>query len=687
MSNTVAAVVVTYNRIELLKQCITALQSQTGLKELGYNLEIIVIDNAGSDGTESWAENMSQNGELIYLNTGSNLGGAGGFNYGLKFAAKFNYKYIWLMDDDCMPSPGALETLLKFAEANSGKFGFLASKVLWKDGSICEMNRQRQTLTRTVKSFDVLVTQVAMSSFVSLLIPTEVVRQLGLPIKEFYIWTDDWEYTRRISRRYPCYLINDSVVTHMTAKNTGAAIHRDTIDRLPRYRYLYRNDVYLYRREGLRGLAYELVRLGLHSARIITSADNKMKRLSQVVRGTIDGLSFRPRQEYCDTSERTIRVLEAFGEPISYGGEEAFVSCVLEKMNMDGLKVDCFTPYYADNSMIKRKLAEKGCELYSLGEEFNPGGNRLAVAKEIRKFLSTNYYDVIHIHSGSISMLSIFSTIAASLGIPKIIVHAHCDGIKNLKHSVIKSATNMILMRYPTHYCACSDIAARWMLPYAAQKQVMIIKNCIDSSRFDYRPELRDKLRAEFGIHDNERVIGCTARLTSSKNHVFLLQILAELIRRNKAKYRLLLVGDGEKRHDIIKLAHRLNIYDSIIMVGAVDNPELYYQAMDVFVLPTKFEGFSIVSMEAQASGLPVVITDKSTRANKLSDNIQYCSLNNIQDWIDAIENARGVRGCYGEVFAAKGYGISRIAEELRHIYLEGWLLDGQAPNNINSFI
>ena len=120
-----------------------------------------------------------------------------------------------------------------------------------------------------------------------------------MPIKEFFIWTDDWEFTRRISRKYLSYVVTDSVVIHKSAQNIGAKIENDSLERLPRYRYLYRNDVYLYRREGIKGFFYELTRINFHMLRILFKAKNKrFKRIGMVIKGTREGRKFKPQIEY-----------------------------------------------------------------------------------------------------------------------------------------------------------------------------------------------------------------------------------------------------------------------------------------------------------------------------------------------------------------------------------------------------
>ena len=295
MTKGIAAVVVTHNRRELLARCVDCLLGQT---EPG--LDIWIIDNASTDGTGDMLAPMIRDGRVNYENTGANLGGAGGFRHGLRLAAKRGYEYAWVMDDDSMPEPTALEALMREAEA-LGEFGYLSGKTLWTDGSICRMNVQRDLKLRNITDFSPSRIPSGAATFVSLLVPLRVVREVGLPIGEFFIWADDLEYTRRISRRYPCYVITDSVTVHACETNNGGNIATDAPERIPRYRYAYRNEVYVYRREGVRGAARLLLRTPLHVLRVLVKSDGlKLERIRVIFGGTLKGLSFRPPIEFPD---------------------------------------------------------------------------------------------------------------------------------------------------------------------------------------------------------------------------------------------------------------------------------------------------------------------------------------------------------------------------------------------------
>ena len=295
MENRTAAVVVTYNRKDLLTENIQCLLAQK--PEVP---DIIIINNHSTDGTKEAIQRFIDAEQIQYCDTGANLGGAGGFSFGIKYAAEKGYDYVWVMDDDCMPNPDTLAAFFAADEQLKGQYGFLSSKVLWKDGNLCTMNLQRETLFHNLEGFGKDLQPVVMASFVSLFLPTKIIKEMGLPIKEFFIWTDDWEYTRRISRKYTCYAVADSVVVHKSKNNIGANIATESADRLDRFNYLYRNDVYLYRREGLKGFCYEVARLTAHCARVVNKTkDNKGKRLRKIFSGTRKGLSFNPSIEYC----------------------------------------------------------------------------------------------------------------------------------------------------------------------------------------------------------------------------------------------------------------------------------------------------------------------------------------------------------------------------------------------------
>lgn len=287
--NQIAAVVVTYNRKDLLRRCLQCLRDQQGAA-----LDLWVIDNASTDGTREMVEGLGWP-NLIYRNTGSNLGGAGGFEWGLRVAAKAGYEYLWLMDDDTLPQPEALHALLEADGRCKGEYGWLSSRALAPDGKDQPMNIQRKSPYREIDGFGTPLVPAVMASFVSLFLRAETVRRFGLPIGDFFIWSDDWEYTRRISRQLPCYVVPASRVVHAMKNSTVVNIATDAPARWPRYRYFYRNDVVLYRREGLRGWLWLIFKDGWHSVQVLAGhGPRKLHRLGIIWRGFWDGVRYFP---------------------------------------------------------------------------------------------------------------------------------------------------------------------------------------------------------------------------------------------------------------------------------------------------------------------------------------------------------------------------------------------------------
>jgi GT2 family glycosyltransferase len=294
----VAAIVVTYNRKELLYKNVICLLSQTEDKS-----DIFIIDNASTDGTKEYIKNLIDNQKVFYINTGKNLGGAGGFTFGLKHAALAGYKYIWLMDDDTLPLPDALEQLLQANNLLSGNYGFLSSAVLWTDGTASLMNipQIKEPWHRGLQYLKEGLLPCKQASFVSLFIKTEVVNHIGLPIKEFFIWADDFEYTQRIAKNYDCYIIGKSQVIHEMKQNNVSNIALDDGTRINRYRYAYRNELYIARKNGFKAVVHQLLRVTKHFMQVIfTSKRYRLKRLWVIISSSFRGLFFNPKIEFID---------------------------------------------------------------------------------------------------------------------------------------------------------------------------------------------------------------------------------------------------------------------------------------------------------------------------------------------------------------------------------------------------
>ncbi|MFR8813079.1 MAG: glycosyltransferase family 2 protein [Lachnospiraceae bacterium] len=311
----IIAVVVTYNRITLLKECVYALLHQKDCTDT--QLDILLVDNASNDGTKEWIEEQIAHTEshdttpIYALHLSVNTGGAGGFYHGMKWAYEHGADAIWIMDDDTIPKEDALQKLregmarVRKQVAPKSEIGFVSSTVLWTDGSPCEMNRQHYvgdafSISGKDAEENALALQpIDSATFVSLLFSREAVEKMGLPIKEYFIWGDDKEYTLRLSARYPCYHVKNSVVIHKMAINAGSNIVIDAIARVPRYFYAFRNDLCTAKRCGTKEVIIYFAAFFLNMLRVLLkSKDGKTLRLQTMWKGMRAGVKFDPEIEY-----------------------------------------------------------------------------------------------------------------------------------------------------------------------------------------------------------------------------------------------------------------------------------------------------------------------------------------------------------------------------------------------------
>ncbi|MDE7386707.1 MAG: glycosyltransferase family 2 protein [Muribaculaceae bacterium] len=291
----ITAVVVTYNRLALLRQCIKSLRNQTRQVD-----EIIVINNCSTDGTADFLDEIAATCPEIKPTTlPSNVGGAGGFEAGMGMAIEQGADRVWIMDDDTLPTPTALERLLA-AEESDPRVGFTCSRVEWTDGSMHLMNKPLfKGRRRPDRPIDEVTSTIECNAatFVSLLVKREVVVKVGLPIGEYFIWHDDIEYTSRILRAgYTGLYVPDSVVIHSTAHNLGATIVNAPAGTEKRFYYQVRNQVATKRMNASPIAAAISNRLRLHRFKrnVKKRRDNRDLFMEQVLKGYRDGLHFNP---------------------------------------------------------------------------------------------------------------------------------------------------------------------------------------------------------------------------------------------------------------------------------------------------------------------------------------------------------------------------------------------------------
>ena len=213
------------------------------------------------------------------------------------------------------------------------------------------------------------------------------------------------------------------------------------------------------------------------------------------------------------------------------------------------------------------------------------------------------------------------------------IVHSHNTSIdKDFKY-ILKQYFRKKITKAANYYCACGQEAGEFLFP---GKEFKFIPNAIEVDKFLYNEEVRDRKRKDLGL-TSEFVVGHVGRLSYQKNHELLIRIFSELHKKD-VNTILLLIGVGEKEDEIREQVHELNLDECVRFLGNRDDVNELYQAMDVFVMPSLFEGIPVVGVEAQFAGLPCVFSDKVPVEVKFTENSEFVSLEKkLEDWADIV--------------------------------------------------
>ena len=295
------------------------------------------------------------------------------------------------------------------------------------------------------------------------------------------------------------------------------------------------------------------------------------------------------------------------------------------------------------------------------------------------------WMDLLRSHSGYAAVQGHFFTIsslylpvARALGV-KTIAHSHNDvpGARGLAIRLL----NLPVGRVADVKAACSIDAARYFYGAGAVRrgEVVIINNAIEVDRFRFNPDIRTSTRDALGL-DGKFVVGHIGRFEHSKNHLFLLDVFAELLRSEPSAV-LLLVGDGTRRDQIESRIAELGLTEHVILTGVrSDIPELL-QAMDIFVVPSLYEGLGIVAVESQAAGLPTIVSDRLPNDVHITQLVESVPLDAaVETWVTAILKHRNsdARVSPTSEIAQAGFDVMEEVRKLERLYLE---LAGERPS------
>lgn len=270
--------------------------------------------------------------------------------------------------------------------------------------------------------------------------------------------------------------------------------------------------------------------------------------------------------------------------------------------------------------------------------------NPIKYEKEIHSFFkqNANKYSAAWINLCSLSNIS-YLKLAKQYGIKKRIVHCHnaSNGGDSLLRDTLHKIHRKQISKYVTDCWTCSEEANEWF--FGKEKNDLpnyrLIYNAIDLDVFSPNNQVRNIYRNKLNIKDDEILIGHVGRMHYQKNQEYLIKIMKKLENHLQKNYKLVMIGTGEDEKKIRNLVSEAHLNNQVIFQGVVSNTKDYLQAMDIYVFPSRFEGLSIALLEAQANGLPCIISDKISKASIVNDNVVMLPIDEegIELWVEQI--------------------------------------------------
>lgn len=370
-----------------------------------------------------------------------------------------------------------------------------------------------------------------------------------------------------------------------------------------------------------------------------------------------------------------IRILQISSGSKIFSGVSSFLFEVYKKIDRSRVQFDFLSTKITTYALYKDEIEQMGAKIFELGVYGNIITRKIRLFPALFKFFKNNSYKIVHINSSGLLFALTISFITKCVGVKTRIVHSHNSledkiTFENLLIYLLKP----LLPRLATDYFACSKKAAESMFSKRTikQRKVKIIKYGIDVENFIFNEEIRKKRREELKIK-NKFAVGHVGRFQYQKNHSFLIKVFKKM----HDKYQnsvLLLIGEGELEEEIKIKVKKLGLDESVFFLGVRSDVNELMQAMDVFVLPSYYEGLGIVGIEAQAAGLQVIASNSTPSEMKITELATFLSLNqSVNEWSEKILQYRDGydrRDMSKEIIYA-GFQVNDTASRLEKMYLE----------------
>lgn len=359
------------------------------------------------------------------------------------------------------------------------------------------------------------------------------------------------------------------------------------------------------------------------------------------------------------------------------GGAETLLMNVYRNLDRSKLQFD-FIVHRNDQGDYDNEIRKLGGRIYNVPSLGIAGP--ISYVKKLSGIMSSNSYIAVHSHT---DYQSGFPALAAKVaGIPHRICHSHSNNWpmnESIKKKIVLKVLQSIIKFSATQYCSCSQEAGAFLFGQNAvdNKQVTILKNGIDLDQYLNETITKTSVVRELGLDQDARIIGHVGKFSKSKNQAFILQVLKQVVKKDK-RYVALLVGDGPLKEKIEHEAENLGLSKHVRFLGVRSDVPRLMKAFDVFLFPSIFEGFGIVTVEAQISGTPCIMSDCVPISTDMGLGlVRYLSLEEHPDkWAEEVEKAFHIkkpeRDILVRALSEKGFSIQQNIEEWMKLYRVG---------------
>lgn len=358
-----------------------------------------------------------------------------------------------------------------------------------------------------------------------------------------------------------------------------------------------------------------------------------------------------------------IKVLMLNTVPMIYDGIGMTILNYAGNFDRTDIQVDFAVINHVDDKM-RSQIVGMGSKIHEITER---NSSQLKYIKALAKVVKEGGYDVVHIHCNSCT--AAVDLLGAKLGGAKMLCpHSHnTKCVHTGAHKLLRPLFNFLY----TDGFACGELAGQWLYP---GKKFVVLKNATNTDKYKFNKTERERIRKQYNL-DGKIAVGHVAHFTYHKNHPFLLDVWADVV-KNNPNYVLFLIGDGKLRPEAEEQMKRLGIEKNVVFVGTTLEVPAYLSAMDMMLLPSLWEGLPNVVIEWQVAGLPTLVADTVTADCKLTDSVRFLPLDK-ETWANAIVNlnvsidrdeqsAKNIKK-----IADAGFSIKEQAAVLKQYYID----------------